>query len=68
MIVRDDEYLDFSKVPESRGIPPMLYRLLAIGLVGIFAIGAATVLFSGYGHHWPSISTTRLPLKNTDSP
>jgi hypothetical protein len=64
MIVRDDEYLDFSKVPESRGVPTGLYRVGLIGLVMIFAIGGAVVLLSGYGHHWPANTTLRVPLNN----
>ena len=63
MIVRDDEYLDFSTVPESRGIPPALYRVVMFGILIIFAIGAAVCLLSGYGHHWPSDTTLRAPLK-----
>ena len=63
MIVRDDEYLDFSKVPESRGIPAALYRLSFMGLLVIFAIGASVCFLSGYGHHWPSNTTLRVPLK-----
>jgi hypothetical protein len=65
MIVRDDEYMDFSKVPESRGVPGGLYRVVAIGLLVIFAIGASVVLLSGYGHHWPADTTIRVPLNNT---
>lgn len=68
MIVRDDEYLDYTNVPESRGIPPMIYRVLIVGIVCIFIIGGATVMLSGYGHHWPSISTTRVPLTNSANP
>jgi hypothetical protein len=64
MIVRDDEYLDFSRVPESKGIPPGLYRIAAISLVVIFAIGASVCLLSGYGHHWPSDTTLRVPLNS----
>jgi len=64
VIVRDDEYLDFSKVPESRGVPPGLYRVVAVGIVIIFLIGAAVVMMSGYGHHWPAATTLRVPLKN----
>jgi hypothetical protein len=64
MIIRDDEYLDFSRVPESRGIPSALYRVAFLGLIVIFAIGAAVVLMSGYGHHWPSDTTLRVPLGN----
>jgi hypothetical protein len=63
MIVRDDEYLDFSKVPESRGMPSALYRIVIIGLLLIFAIGASVVLESGYGHHWPANTTMRVQLK-----
>jgi hypothetical protein len=65
MIVRDDEYMDFSKVPESRGVPVALYRVIVIGLLVIFAIGASVVLLSGYGHHWPADTTVRVPLNNT---
>jgi hypothetical protein len=64
MIVSDDEYLDFSRVPESRGIPPALLRVVAVGLVIIFAIGASVCLLSGYGHHWPADTTIRVPLNN----
>ncbi|HTU83371.1 MAG TPA: hypothetical protein VMF61_14650 [Candidatus Acidoferrales bacterium] len=62
MIVRDDEYLDFSKVPESRGVPTFLYRVVAVGILAIFAIGGACVLTSGYGHRWPAETTQRADL------
>jgi hypothetical protein len=68
MIVRDDEYLDFSKVPESRGIPTALYRVAAVGILIIFAIGGAVISQAGYGHHWPSLTTVRVPLNNTSVP
>ncbi len=64
MIVRDDEYLDFSSVPESRGIPAGLYRVAAVGLFIIFLIGASVCLLSGYGHHWPANTTLRVKLNN----
>ena len=66
MIVRDDEYLDFSQVPESKGVPPGIIRLVALALVVIFAIGAAVCLMSGYGHHWPAITTERVDLNHSD--
>ncbi len=65
MISREDERLDYSKVPESRGIPTALHRVAVLGLVIIFAIGASVCLMSGYGHHWPSDTTLRVPLHNT---
>jgi hypothetical protein len=68
VIVQEDERLDFSQVPQSAGFPPMLYGLLAIGLLGIFAVGGSVVWQAGYGHHWPSPTTQRVPLVNTDNP
>jgi hypothetical protein len=67
MIVREDERLDFNRVPESRGIPKDLYRVGVIGLIIIFCIGASVVLFSGYGHMWPSNTTLRVPLNSDGS-
>jgi hypothetical protein len=62
MIVSDSEYLDFSEVPQSRGIPPVIRYAVIVGLVMIFAIGGATVLLSGYGHVWPSDHSMRVNL------
>ncbi len=62
MIVKDDEYLDFNSVPQSRGIPVSIYLLVLVGIVGIFAVGADTVFNAGYGHKWPSEQTLRMPL------
>jgi len=62
MIVRDDEYLDFSAVPESRGVPMVVYWVAVIGIVGIFAVGGATIAGAGWAHHWPSNTTLRVDL------
>jgi hypothetical protein len=62
MIVRDDEFLDFSKVPESRGVPRMVYFVAIIGIIGIFAVGGSSVVSSGWAHHWPSNTTLRVDL------
>jgi hypothetical protein len=66
VIVREDEYLDFSKVPESRGVPPAIVRLVGIAIVVIFAIGASVCLMSGYGHHWPADTTERVDLSHAE--
>jgi hypothetical protein len=68
VIVKEDERLDFSQVPQSAGFPPMLFVLLAIGLIGIFTVGGSVILMGGYGHHWPAASTQRVPLVNSDNP
>ena len=62
MIVSDSEYLDFSEVPQSRGIPPVIRYAVIVGLIMIFAIGGATVLLSGYGHVWPADHSMRVNL------
>lgn len=62
MIASDEEYLDFSRVPESRGVPKVIVYAGTIGLFMIFCIGAAACLFSGYGHHWPAATTMRVDL------
>lgn len=68
MIERDDEYLDFTSVPESKGVPQGLYRVAIMGLIMIFAIGGAVCLMSGYGHHWPSSTTERVQLTQQNAP
>ncbi len=62
MIVQDSEYLDFSRVPESKGVGKNIYFVLAIGLIGIFAMGFLSVIFAGFGHVWPSEKTQRIDL------
>lgn len=62
MIVKDSEYLDFSKVPQSKGVPNGIYILAVIGLVGIFIMGALSAFMSSSGHTWPSEKSLRMPL------
>jgi hypothetical protein len=64
MIVPDQEYLDFSQVPQSAGVPKSILYSGIIGLIMIFAIGASVVLLAGSGHHWPAASSMRVPLGN----
>jgi hypothetical protein len=68
VIEHEQDRLDFSQVPQSAGFPRMLYALLAVGIIGIFAVGGAVVLNGGYGHHWPANTTQRVPLVNSDNP
>lgn len=62
MIASEEEYLDFSRVPQTRGVPKVLVISGLVGLLMIFMIGAASCLFSGYGHHWPATSSMRVDL------
>ncbi len=62
MIVPDSEYLDFSQVPQTKGIPKSILYSAIVGLAMIFAIGASVVLLAGNGHHWPAASSMRVDL------
>jgi hypothetical protein len=57
-----DEIVDFSEVPTSSGVPPILPFVAVVGIVGIFAIGTAVVLTAGWGHVWPSVQALRIAL------
>jgi hypothetical protein len=62
MIVDNKEYLDFNKVPQSKGIPSYLPAIAITGVIGIFLIGGFSAFLSGYGHLWPSAKTLRIDL------
>ena len=62
MIVPDEEYLDFTSVPQSRGVPRAITYAVMVGIVAIFVIGAACCLLAGYGHVWPATQSTRMDL------
>jgi hypothetical protein len=62
MIVPDSEYLDFSQIPQSKGVPKTIVYAVTIGIVMIFAFGASVILLAGNGHHWPAATTMRVPL------
>lgn len=58
----------FSEVPKSKGMPSFLPIIIAIGVIGIFAYGGATVLLAGHGHYWPSTTTLRMNLSTNSAP
>ena len=62
MIETDKEYLDFSHVPQSRGVPTAITYAVMVGIVGIFIVGAACCLLAGYGHVWPATQSMRVDL------
>jgi hypothetical protein len=62
MIASEHERLDFSKVPQSKGIGTSAFIVLLIGLLGIFIMGFLSCILSGYGHMWPSQKTMRMDL------
>ncbi len=60
--------LDERGVPASRGIPMAVRIATLIGVLAIFAIGADTLIYAGYGHAWPTTKTLRIPLNGSYNP
>ncbi len=65
MISHESERLDFTTIPESKGIRKPAFIVLAIGLIGIFCVGGLSIKFAGYGHCWPSTTSMRMSLTTT---
>ena len=62
MIVSDSEYLDFSAVPQSKGMNKFTIGLVIVGLIMIFIVGGLVIGFAGFGHMWPSPHSMRMDL------
>ena len=52
----------FGSVPASKGVPTSVQIITLLGIVAIYIIGAAVILNSSYGHHWPAANTQRVDL------
>jgi hypothetical protein len=63
-MIEKQDFIDFSEVPQSKGLGRGTMVLLIAGIIAIFLIGGFSAFLSGYGHMWPSIHTTRMPLGN----
>ena len=63
----EHERLDFSTVPQSKGIGKTALVIVFTGLLGIFIMGFLSVIMSGYGHMWPAPKTMRMDLGNMPS-
>lgn len=50
------------EIPQSRGMPPVVRYLFAIGLIVIFAMGWISVYWSGEFHVWPVQNAVKVPL------
>lgn len=62
-----DVHPDFGTIPQSKGVPNIVFVAAVIGAIVIFMIGGAVILNSGFGRDWPSMSTTRIPLGSMPS-
>jgi hypothetical protein len=56
------EYLDFSKLPQSKGIPRLMPMLAVAALIGVMIVAGSVISVAGYGHYWPAEKTLRVPL------
>ncbi len=62
MILHESERLDFSKVPQSQGVPKRAYVVLVVGLLMIFFMGGYSAFSSGWQHNWPWEKNLRYDL------
>lgn len=62
MITHDHERLDFSHVPQSKGIERPAVIVLIVGLIGIFFMGGFSIYEAGYNHKWPAAQSMRMDL------
>ncbi|HTU69388.1 MAG TPA: hypothetical protein VMF11_03625 [Candidatus Baltobacteraceae bacterium] len=63
-MIEHQDVIDFSNLPQSKGIGTGTRWILAVGIVMIFCIGGLTVGFAYWGHMWPSDHTLRMDLGN----
>jgi hypothetical protein len=50
------------EIPQSRGTPPVVRQLFAVGLLVIFFMGFLAIRYAGDFHVWPSWDTVKVPL------
>ena len=61
-MIEHQQAIDFSVVPQSKGLNTFTKFILVIGVLGIFAIGGSSAFLSGYGHRWPANTSLRIDL------
>jgi len=61
-MIEQQDQIDFSYVPQSRGLSKGVLVVLFTGLLVIFGIGGMSIGFAFWGHMWPSTHSMRLNL------
>ncbi|HTX57702.1 MAG TPA: hypothetical protein VMD47_11445 [Candidatus Acidoferrales bacterium] len=61
-MIERQETINFTHVPQSKGIGTGTRWILGVGIVIIFCIGGAVVRLSGYNHVWPAEQSMRMNL------
>lgn len=61
-MIEHQQSIDFSTIPQSKGLNTFTKIILVIGVLMIFIIGGFSAFLSGYGHVWPSNHSLRIPL------
>jgi hypothetical protein len=50
------------EIPRSRGMPPVVRHLFAVGIVIIFGMGWLSVYYAREFHVWPVQNAVKVPL------
>jgi hypothetical protein len=66
-MIEHQDYIDFTTVPQSKGLSSGTIVIVIIGVIMIFIMGGLSSFLSGYGHMWPSTHTERMDLGNMPS-
>jgi len=66
-MIEHQDTIDFSKVPESKGLNNTTIAIIISGVLMIFVVGGLSIGFAGFGHMWPSSHTERMDLGNMPS-
>jgi hypothetical protein len=61
-MIEHQDTVDFSRVPESKGMSTTTLVIVFTGVIMIFIVGGMAIGFAGFGHMWPSPHTERMPL------
>lgn len=67
MMIEHQDTIDFSKIPESKGMSGATIAIVISGVFMIFVMGGLSIGFARFGHMWPSSHTERMPLGNMPS-
>ncbi len=66
-MIEHQDHIDFSHVPQSKGLGKGTLVVLFTGVFAIFVVGGMAIGFAHYGHMWPSSHSMRMDLGNMPS-
>jgi hypothetical protein len=66
-MIEHQHTIDFSTVPQSKGMSNTTIAIVVVGVFMIFVMGGLSIGFAGFGHMWPSTHTMRMDLGSMPS-